>query len=350
MLIKWLSTALCLLLLLPSAQAAQLLEVEQSHISNAFTPTHVYALTGQEPELLLDNDPYTCWSRSANVEGSSCDLTLYTNQPTLAALWIRNGNQGSQWAYTAYGRPAIIKLDISHLVYDVLHTNTYRYAMTDVYQPDVDSLMWQNGYQCLQLPTTITGVQSISLTVESALPGSYQDTVCISDILLASAPPTLDFITPQQPSAAPIETKLLMRMATRSGPSTRYEELGSYFKEGSPITAISLCYDDGGVPWVQVEFTYQNRLRRAYTGLKRVDVDEALLPQEEILSTATLLREVAPRFGPGINYAARNLSLPAGLTGTVYAHENNWAQFEYFDEEKQLYRRVWIPDNDLLTY
>ncbi len=350
MLIKWLSTALCMLLLLPTAHAAQLLEVEQTFIPNTFAPAHVYTFTGQDAELLLDNDPYTFWSRPANVNSTLSDLSLSTSQTTLAALWIRNGNQGSEWAYEAYARPAIIKLDISYLVYDVLHTNTYRYAMTDAFQPDVDSLMWQNGYQCLQLPTTITNVQRVTLTVESATPGSYQDTVCISDILLASAPPTLDFIVPQQPSAAPIETKLLMRMATRSGPSTRYEELGSYFKEDSPVTAISLFYDDGGVPWVQVEFTYQNRLRRAYTGLKRVDVDEALLPQEELLSTATLLREVTPRFGPGTNYAARNLSLPAGLTGSVYAYENSWAQFEYFDEAKQLYRRVWIPTDDLLTY
>ncbi|MBE5805037.1 MAG: hypothetical protein E7316_11075 [Clostridiales bacterium] len=348
MLTKWLSLALCLILLVPSAQAAQLLEDDTVSVAGAVAPSYAYSFTGASPELLLDDESSTFWSRPAGSAGTSADITLYTGQTTLSAIWLRNGNQTSEWDYNAYARPGIIKVEVTYLTHDVLYANSYRYAMTDLYQPNVYSQSWQGGYQCLQLPQPITGVQSVSLTVESIVEGVHWDRVCISDVLLAgTGTQSGSSGVIQETTFMPIETTLLMRLATRSGPSTRYEELGSYFKEGYDVTVLSLCYDDGGVPWVQVEFTYLNRLRRAYTGLKRVDVDEALLPREEWLADATLARKVTPRYGPGTDYAARNLELSAGLSGSVYAYENGWAQFEYYDTAKALYRRVWVQTGDL---
>lgn len=342
MLRKWFAFLLAMVLCASSAQGAQLLDDGGAAVAGLQFPASSVTFTGTRAEAVLDDNPYTCWSRPTNMDVASMDLVLTVTEPTLSAIWIRSGNQNSEWDYHAYARPSILHVAVSYLQNGVMYANTYRYALTDIFQPDVSSLTWRNGYQCLQLPVVVNGVQSISLTVEEFIPGTALDTLCISDILLSGAQPAA-----QQPVFQPIETKLLMRMATRSGPSTSYEGLGSYFKEGYDVKVLSLCYDNGGTPWVQVEFTYQNRLRRAYTGLKRVDVDEALLPREECLGEATMLRDATPRYGPGTDFAARNLILPAGQFGFVYAYEGDWAQFEYYDESAAVYRRVWVLHEDL---
>lgn len=343
---KWLSLALCFLLLAPSAQAAQLLTESDTSIPGGQAPSSAASFTSSSTAAyVLDDDPYTWWARPTDIDVSSVDLILAPASPTVSAIWLRSGNHNSEWDYKAYARPNVVRVVITYQQNGTLYSAEYRYALTDVYQPDVDSMLWNNGYQCLLLPQTFTGVQTILLTVESVIDGNSLDTLCIADVMLAAQQNTP--VSTQEPAFQPIETKLLMRMATRSGPSTQYEGLGSYFKEGYDVKVLSLCYDNGGTPWVQVEFTYQNRLRRAYTGLKRVDVDEALLPREEWLADATVAREVTPRFGPGTDYAARNLTLPAGLWGSIYAYENGWAQFEYYDEAESVYRRVWVLTDDL---
>lgn len=339
---KWMAFLLCFMLWTGVAQGAQLLDDGGARTDGLAAPSSAVSFTGSRAEAVLDDNPYTCWSRPANMDVAAMDLVLTVSQPALTAIWVRSGNQNSEWDYRAHARPGILHVAVSYLQNDVMYANTYRYALTDMYQPDVSSLTWRDGYQCLQLPVAVHNVQSISLTVEEYIPGNALDTLCISDILLSGGQPAA-----QQQTFQPVEAKLLMRMATRSGPSTSYEGLGSYFKEGHDVKVLSLCYDNGGTPWVQVEFTYQNRLRRAYTGLKRVDVDEALLPREECLGEATLTQDVTPRYGPGTSYAARNLTLRAGQFGFVYNQENEWAQFEYYDEEAAIYRRVWVMQNTL---
>lgn len=350
---------LCLLLMVSCAQAAQLITNGVS-VTGAEIPISAVSPTGGASAVyLLDDDPSTSWERSSSADSSMMDIILVPASSSLEAIWIRSGNCASRTMYEACARPDIIKVSISSLQGDVYTNTSYRYAMTDVYNPDVTSALWQSGYQCLMLPEPIYDVQTISITVESYHQGKESSDVHIADILLAPSSESV-IITPavtaapstQAPSTSyqPIDTTLLMRLATRSGPSTQYDELGSYFKAGHSIRVLSLCYDNGGVPWVQVEFTYKNRLRRAYTGLKRVDVDEARLPREELLAYATADRQVTPRFGPGTQYEARNLTVYAGQYGSIYAYENGWAQFEYYDDFAQLYRRVWISVDDLIIH
>lgn len=351
----------CFLMLAASAQAAQLIPEGSASIAGACAPASAASYTGgATAAYLLDDNPATWWTRMYTPGTSTVDVVLTPAKPTVAAIWMRSGNHYSQQEYLANARPEIVRVDLTYAQGNTLATATYRYAITDAYSPDTASLMWNDGYQCLLLPSAIAHVQSISLTVESTIAGDNNGMLCISDILLADRGPAdsnqalTGVPDNEQPAGSkpttafkPIETTLLMRLATRSGPSTGYDELGSYFQAGHSIKVLSLCYDNGGVPWVQVEFSYKNRLRRAYTGLKRVDVDETLLPREELLAEAVLRQAFTPRFGPGDVYETRNLHLAAGQVGSIYAYENGWAQFEYFDQGAQLLRRVWVPKDEL---
>ena len=91
----------------------------------------------------------------------------------------------------------------------------------------------------------------------------------------------LMMLLPTLAHAGGLRVPLKMRLATRTGPSTNYTELGSYFQEGDYVTAISRAYDDrNGIWWVQVEYSYRGEMYRAYTGHKRVSVNLYDLPQD----------------------------------------------------------------------
>ena len=140
-----------------------------------------------------------------------------------------------------------------------------------------------------------------------------------------------------------IKNELNQRLATRSGPSTKYDELGSYFSAGTKVKAISKAWDSvNEIWWIQVEFTYGGSARRAYTGLKRLNMSADQVPEEYPLSTnANITDDCRVYLGPGTNYTHRNDMITAGTCGTIYTIENGYAQFEYNDGSQ--YHRVWVP-------
>ena len=143
---------------------------------------------------------------------------------------------------------------------------------------------------------------------------------------------------------ASVKATLTTRMATRSGPSTKYTELGSYFSRGTKITAVSRAYDSrNGIWWIQVEFKYRNAYRRAYTGRKRMVVVSNQLPEEKLIGTATFIDRTTPRYGPGDQYEEYKHSYAAGTHGEVYFMENGWVQMTYKSASGQL-KRFWVPE------
>ena len=140
--------------------------------------------------------------------------------------------------------------------------------------------------------------------------------------------------------AAKRTARLTQRMATRSGPGTKYSGLGSYFKKGQKVTVISKAYDKAnGIWWVQVEFTYGGKLRRAYTGAKRVKVNLSKVSQEKVRATATTKVVIEPWYGPGKKYTQHTRKIPANTTGKIIMYENGYALFEYNDGTL---RRAWV--------
>lgn len=61
--------------------------------------------------------------------------------------------------------------------------------------------------------------------------------------------------------------------ATRSGPSNRFVEPGSFYNAGDIVNVISKAWDsENDIWWYQIEFNTSNGWMRAYTPANRVDV------------------------------------------------------------------------------
>ena len=148
---------------------------------------------------------------------------------------------------------------------------------------------------------------------------------------------------------------LKMRLATRTGPGTWYDEPGTFFSKNyrsQQVLVLSKAWDDrNSIWWLQVEFTRNNQLYRAYTGLKRVNIDIGNVPEEKALGTAKTTRSAAGYWGPGTDYAASKYDIPSGKSVTVLSVENGYAQIEFYDsrtaDRDYARRRAWIRTDRL---
>ena len=319
--------------------------------------------SGENPGDLLDGYISTAYQhvcRNSNSNDGIPEITFYFNNATLKNIWIRNGNQSDINTYYAYAR--VRQLNISVYTADGAAV-TYQYQMQDAYDPDNTYTGWFAGYQCLTLPRTFQRV----IRVELWIPRWYQGNesphiVCMTDIAFAADDSGGSYQPTPRPTSVPTpqptpndsrdsyhpQVTLNQRLATRSGPGTQYTELGSYFQEGTVLTAISAAYDDrNGIWWIQTEFTYHGEKRRAYTGLKRLNMQVSDVPQEYAIRYAVVNRSVYAYWGPGYDYTMYKNPIPAGTEGTVWQTENGYAQLEFYDSSEALTRRVWIPESAL---
>lgn len=351
---KFLALTVLMMLLCTCAQA----EITYYRFSSpvfvpgTYVPATIASSTGSDADALLDGMASTVWKgKSFRGSTDTPDLTFLPGETTLSAIWIRIGDQASSMFYESSNRPATIKVDMMSIQSGVLQIESYTFSLVDLYQPDRIFGDWYKGYQRMQLPHTIKGLVSVSLTIESLFTSGVDNPVleapvCISDILFEREKDNSINATPTE--RANVQTTLLSPMDTRSGPNITYDETGSYFEAGHNVTALSYTYGKNDTTWVQVEFTYQNGLRRAYTEIKHVNVETRQLVDEECVGFATLTRQVTPRYGPGADYEAHNFTLDSGLEGILYAIENGWAQFHYHDETNDVDRRVWVEINALV--
>lgn len=119
-------------------------------------------------------------------------------------------------------------------------------------------------------------------------------------------------------------------MATRSGPSTKYYETGSFFQYGASVKLFTRVYDNvNEIWWVQAEAYENGSAMRVYTGSWRfADLNVYSLPEEYALYYASLNRSCTLRMGPGDGYGYYKTSVVSGQNVTVYNVENGWAQIE----------------------
>ena len=147
-------------------------------------------------------------------------------------------------------------------------------------------------------------------------------------------------------ATASTSARLTTKMATRSGPSTKFTDLGTYFRRGTTVKAITKSYDSRNrVWWIQVDFTYRNAKRRAYTGRKRMTVSLGQLPEEKLICRVRVMEKTYAWYGPGENYEMHSTkTLRLGLEADVYNQEAGWFQLEYKGLDNKL-RRVWVPES-----
>lgn len=144
-------------------------------------------------------------------------------------------------------------------------------------------------------------------------------------------------------SAAQAST-LKMRISTRSGPATEYDETGSFFNktwQTEQVDVISRSFD-GNIWWLQIDFFSGSKHYRTYTGLKRVNIDIDAVPDEAVLGSGVLTADAAAYAGPGKNYVRWKTDVAQGTEVTIYAEENGYVQVEYYESRYPALRRTWV--------
>lgn len=145
-------------------------------------------------------------------------------------------------------------------------------------------------------------------------------------------------------SADSVRATLRQRIATRTGPGTKYTEPGSFLKEGATVTVHTKVWDHANeIWWVQTEFTYSGRSYRAYTGSWRMNVDLTRVPEERPLETVSVTRSTSVYAGPGSGYASWRDSVSRGTTATLIEVENGYGHIECWNSREGKPWRVWAP-------
>ena len=147
---------------------------------------------------------------------------------------------------------------------------------------------------------------------------------------------------------------LNQKIATRTGPSTSYDEPGTFFRtnySSTMVEVISRAFNNG-VWWAQVEFTYNGKQMRAYTGVKRINgLNLNRIPEETVLGYGTVNRTVWGNYGPGSWYQEAARSVSQGTYCTVWQEENGYVQVEYpYYSGTYTLDRCWIPVSCLDGY
>ena len=150
-----------------------------------------------------------------------------------------------------------------------------------------------------------------------------------------------------------LDARLIEDLATRSGPSTQYTGCGYYKMNGEVVRAVSRAFDNGGVQWVLVEFTYGGAIRRAYTGAKRLNLTPnqlAMLPEQnmtEYIGYGTVDTNVNPKWGPGDRYTTyMDRTIKRGARVAVISYENGYYMVESYHTDGNILRS-WIPACDV---
>lgn len=144
-------------------------------------------------------------------------------------------------------------------------------------------------------------------------------------------------------ASAAISATSNQRIATRNGPSTKYDETGSYYQAGTTVKVHTKSYDSANrIYWLQIELTYRNEKYRLYTGAKRINIDVSRVPAETSLDTAWLDYSCYGYAGPGYDYHCYNQwRVVDGTFVTIMEVENNFALIDYNNGSRA--RRLWVP-------
>lgn len=144
--------------------------------------------------------------------------------------------------------------------------------------------------------------------------------------------------------SAAVSVTLKQKMATRSGPGTKFTSTGTFPKK-TEIKALEKI-QSGSTVWVLVEFKYKNSYYRAYTGLKRISGNKKNIPQASYSKlNAELTKESICYYGPGTGYAIHKDKLSVGTKVTVLGTENGYAHIDVSVGKKIL--RTYVPEANI---
>ena len=304
-----------------------------------------------QPSNAADGDESTCWQFSSKKSGTLGNtwLELKLSSPqTVDALWFKNGF----WAYGTSGKDQYpINARPKKVRVEFLYSGKTQYA--DALELTLKDDKARQDWQRFDVGRH-TGVTAVRLWVLSAYQGSqYPNDVCLSEVMLvqnaaastaaqasATNPPTV-YESPRSASNA----NLKMKLATRSGPGTQYDEPGTFFANNWQSTTVRVLAKewDGDIWWVLVDFSSGGARYRVWTGLKRVDVNVDALPELYGNGQGTV-NATDTRRGPGSDYA-KGPRITHWQDVVAYGRENGYVEVEYYDDSQNRFYRVWVPSS-----
>ena len=279
MLLKRLGLLLVCLALWPVAARA-----ETAGIANQVPILYLSDTTGPA-DALMDDDAQTVWQGPVDLNAETPTWTILAASQTVKEIWVRNGAHRDPQSYLNASRPAELAVTV---YFEHQQVVTYRYRLSDAYAGE-DGRNWADGYQRLLLPQALNGVFCIELRVTGVTAGLATAEVAVTDILLSSGQPS------------PPGSGIQMRA---SAPTVRPDAMtGSAAPTRTP----------NAQPGPTATPTYPPS------------------SGETVGLTATLLREMATRTGPGAGY---------DYVGTYFRG----------GEQVQVISKVWDPVNTLYWY
>jgi len=157
--------------------------------------------------------------------------------------------------------------------------------------------------------------------------------------MLQSKPSGGDILIPNIPSRG-VSATPNQKLAFRTGPNTAYPDLFT-LPQNTEITAYE--YEEGnGVTWVLVEFEYEGRPCRAYTGLKRMDVHGSIPWANHEWIYAETKFDCKILSAPFDNAVFRSY-IYAGTPVSILTFESGYAYIEYYDYSLGMNSRGYVP-------
>lgn len=283
---RLLAMLLICLLFCPSASFA---DGGMSAIANRVPVTYISDAAGAA-DMLMDDNAATVWYGTVDVNAETPTWTVLVGSQTVKEIWIRNGARQDPGSYLAAGR--VKRLDVT-IYYANQQVSTYRYQLNDAYSAET-SRDWMDGYQRLLLPTAMNGVFCIELRVRSVTPGSSSQEIALSDILLSSGQPSAPASGVQMRSSAPTVAPKVT---------------------ATPVPAITA--NPTGRPQTTTSVTNAPTMPPS--------------SGSSVGQTATLLRDIGVRSGPGTGYDYVGTFFQAGA-------------------QVQVISKVWDSVNNLYWY
>lgn len=142
------------------------------------------------------------------------------------------------------------------------------------------------------------------------------------------------------------------KIATRSGPSGAYDEIGTFdVPVGTPVNVLRL-QDTNGTPWVEIEFLYAGEWVRVWTGKKRVDnaLTGGLPGDYKVIGTGRIEDDTTGLYGPGYDYRTLYNDVAAGTAVDLMAEENGWYLVQYKASNSKTVIRTWVPGSKVFVY
>ena len=301
------------------------------------------------PGNAADGNESTCWQFSAKkgLKGKTWIRLNTGAEQTVDEIWFKNGfwayNDKGKEQYSINARPKAVRVE-------------FQYAGMSGFRDAAELTLRDESFGAWQrFPLgRHERVTAVRIAILSIYKGShFENDVCLSEAMLVQDAPAATALAAQAVTQTSVyESRpdvtgagLLMKLATRSGPGTKYDEPGTFFGNNWEQATVKVLgkHWDGSIWWVLVDFGGGKASYRVWTGLKRVDADIGRVKEVYAIGQGTVSATSETYRGPGKKYAKANVTISKWKDVEAYGRENGYVEVE-FQQGKKWYR-LWVPES-----